>query len=93
VRLDDGLGYTEPAEWHFPPRGFLAAALLKAGRPREAETIYWDDLKRNAENGWSLFGLSQALAAQGKKDEAAAIEARFKKAWAKADVTLQASVF
>jgi tetratricopeptide (TPR) repeat protein len=93
VRLDDGLVYTEPAEWHFPPRGFLAAALLKAGRPREAETIYWDDLKRNAENGWSLFGLSQALAAQGKKDEAAAIEARFKKAWAKADVTLQASVF
>ena len=93
VRLDDGLVYTEPAEWHYPPRGLLAAALLKAGRPREAETVYWDDLKRNAENGWSLFGLSQALAAQGRKDEAAAVEARFRKAWAKADVTLQASVF
>ena len=93
VRLDDGLVYTEPAEWHYPPRQALAAALLEAGRPHEAETIYWDDLRRNTENGWSLFGLAKALTAQGRKDEATAIEARFQKAWAKADVKLQASVF
>jgi hypothetical protein len=93
VRLDDGLVYTEPAEWHYPPRGLLGAALLEAGRPREAETVYWDDLRRNAENGWSLFGLGQALAAQGRKDEASVIEERFRKAWARADVKLQASAF
>ena len=79
-------GTTRPAR----PSG---AALLAAGRAHEAETVYWDDLRRNRENGWSLFGLSQALAAQGKKDEAAALDARFGKAWAKADVKIQASVF
>jgi hypothetical protein len=33
----------------------------------------------------------QALRAQGKKDEAAQIEARFKQAWKDADITLAAS--
>jgi tetratricopeptide (TPR) repeat protein len=93
VRLEDGLVYTEPAEWHYPPRELLGAALLEAGRPHEAETVYWDDLRRNPENGWSLFGLSQALAAQGRKAEAAAVDERFHKAWPKADMKLQSSVF
>jgi len=93
VRLEDALVYTEPAEFHYPPRQALGAALLEAGRPAEAETVYWEDLRRNKENGWSLFGLMQALKAQGKNDDAALIEARFKKAWAKADVTLSSSRF
>lgn len=91
VRLEDGLVYTEPAEWHYPPRHALGAVLLQAGRPGEAETVYWEDLKRNPENGWALFGLAQALRAQGKIDTAAAVEGRFQKAWARADVTLSAS--
>ena len=39
VRLEDGLVYTEPAEWHYPPRHALGAVLLEAGRPDEAETV------------------------------------------------------
>ena len=93
VRLEDALVYTEPAEFHYPPRHALGALLLAAGRPAEAETVYWEDLRRNRENGWALFGLMQALKAQGKKDDAALVAARFKKAWAKADVTLTASRF
>jgi len=93
VRLEDALVYTEPAEWHYPPRHALGAVLLEAKRPGEAETVYWEDLKRNRENGWALFGLIQALKAQGKNDDAALVEARFKKAWARADVTLTASRF
>src|SRR5262252_2783357 len=93
VRFEDALVYTEPAEFHYPPRQALGAALLEAGRNAEAETVYWEDLRRNKENGWSLFGLMQALKAQGKNDDAALIEARFKKAWAKADVTLSSSRF
>ena len=93
VRLEDSLVYTEPAEFHFPPRHALGAVLLKAGRPAEAETVYWDDLRRNRENGWALFGLLQALRAQEKSYEASLIEARFRKAWAGADVTLTASRF
>jgi len=93
VRLEDALVYTEPAEFHYPPRQALGAALLEAGRPAEAETVYWEDLRRNKENGWSLYGLMQALKAQGKNEDAALVEARFKKAWAKADVTLSNSRF
>jgi tetratricopeptide (TPR) repeat protein len=91
VRLEDSLVYTEPSEWHYPPRQALAAVLLEAGRAREAETVYWEDLNRNRENGWSLYGLMKALEAQGKTDEAALVKARFEKAWARADVKLNAS--
>ncbi len=93
VRLEDALVYTEPAEFHFPPRQALGAVLLEAKRPAEAETVYWEDLKRNRESGWSLYGLTQALKAQGKAEDAALVEARFKKAWAGADVTLSDSRF
>ena len=93
VRLEDSLVYTEPSEFHYPPRLALGAILLEAGRPAEAETVYWEDLRRNKENGWALFGLLQSLRAQQKMDEAAIIEARFIKAWGRADVTLSASRF
>lgn len=93
VRLEDGLVYTEPAEWHFPPRLALGTILLEAGRPAEAETVFWEDLRRNRNNGWALFGLLQALQAQQKNEQAALIESRFKKAWERADITLKASRF
>ena len=93
VRLEDALVYTEPAEWHYPPRQALAAVLLQAGRAPEAETVYWADLKRNRNNGWSLYGLMKALQAQGKSNDAALVEARFKKAWERADVTISDSRF
>jgi tetratricopeptide (TPR) repeat protein len=93
VRLEDSLVYTEPDEWHYPARQALGAVLLEAGRAREAETVYWDDLRRHSDNGWSLFGLVQALRAQGKPEEAARVQARFDKAWARADVKLTASRF
>ena len=93
VRLEDALVYTEPSEWHYPPRHALGAILLEAGRPAEAETVYWEDLRRNRENGWALFGLLQALKAQKKTNDAALVEARLKKAWERADVTLTASRF
>jgi hypothetical protein len=50
--------------------------------------VFWEDLKKNPENGWSLFGLVQALKAQGKAEDAAKAEARYRKAWKDADVTL-----
>ena len=93
VRLEDSLFYTEPEEWHYPSRQALAAVLLEAGRAREAETIYWDDLRRHTNNGWSLFGLAQALRAQGKNAEADAVQARFDKTWGQADVKLSSSRF
>jgi len=93
IRLEDSLVYTEPSEFHFPPRLALGAILLQAGRPAEAETVYWEHLRRHRENGWGLFGLMQALRAQNKTADAALTEARYKTAWARADVTLTASRF
>ncbi len=93
VRLHDALLYTEPDDWHYPMRDSLGAVLMQAGRAAEAEIVYWENLKRFPGNGWSLFGLMQALKAQGKNPEAAEIEARFRKAWSAADVTLTASRF
>jgi tetratricopeptide (TPR) repeat protein len=91
VRFEDGLIYQEPPDWHLPVRQNLGAVLLAAGRPDEAETVYWEDVRRNPGTGWSLFGLMQALEAQGKKAEAALVSERFKRAWKSADVTLTAS--
>ncbi|MBK7353317.1 MAG: hypothetical protein IPI97_03935 [Nitrosomonas sp.] len=93
VRLEDALVYTEPLEFHLPPRLALGAILLKSGRTGEAETVYWEDLRRNRNNGWALYGLIQALRAQKKDDQAAIITARFEQAWARADVKLSASRF
>ena len=58
ILLEDSLVYNEPPDWHVPVRQSLGAVLLEAGRPLEAETIYWQDLKWNRENGWSLYGLT-----------------------------------
>lgn len=93
VAAQDGHWFTEPPPWYFPVRQSLGAVLLGARRAAEAEAVYRDDLRRNPENGWSLYGLAQSLRGQGKVDEAAAVEARFRRAWAQADVPLAASRF
>ncbi|TKB47870.1 hypothetical protein [Thalassotalea mangrovi] len=93
VRLQDGLAYNEPPDWYFPVRHYLADALLVSGAPAEAEVIYWQDLQMNPNNGYALYGLLNSLNAQGKKDTAAVIEKRFKKAWQDADMQLTSSKF
>ena len=90
---EDGLAYNEPADWFMPNRHELGALLLRARRAKEAEAVYREDLKRNPENGWALFGLVQALQAQRKEQAARAVQARFNRAWARADVKLTASAF
>ena len=86
VAGEDDLTYDEPPPWYLPMRQRLGIVLLDAGRPRDAEKVFREDLVRRPENGWSLRGLSQSLTAQKRTQEASAVEAKFKKAWAKADV-------
>jgi tetratricopeptide (TPR) repeat protein len=93
VAEQDTHWFTEPPPWYFPVRQALGAVLLQSGRPAEAEAVYREDLRRNPGNGWSLFGLAQSLRAQGKTAEAGRAEGSFRKAWARADVTLTASRF
>jgi tetratricopeptide (TPR) repeat protein len=91
ARFEDALVYQEPPDWHVPARQNLAVALLAANRAAEAETVLWEDLKRNAEHGWTLALLSKSLKAQNKSSDAALIDARFAKSWKGADATLATS--
>lgn len=93
VDLQDHLNYAEPSPWYYPVRHSLGAALLQAKKPQEAEAVYRKDLQKWPNNGWALYGLSESLRLQNKKDEAAAVQAQFQKGWEKADVTLTASRF
>ena len=88
VAQEDGFAYNEPADWFYPMRHYLGAALLDARKAKEAEAVFREDLKHNPGNGWALHGLETALAAQGKKDEAAATRAKFDEAWKEADIRL-----
>jgi predicted Zn-dependent protease len=79
VRYEDALVYQEPHDWHAPARQNLAAVLLAAGRADEAETVLWEDLRRNPEHVWTLRLLSKALKSQGKDADAALIDRRHAK--------------
>ena len=91
VAIEDQNNYTEPPDWAQPMRHYLGAALLKSGQPEAAEVVYRRDLRWNQNNGWALFGLHQALAAQNKQSEASQVFNQWQEAWAEADVTLTAS--
>jgi len=85
VEVEDSLSYGEPPQWLQPTRHTLGAVYLKAGQHEEAEQVFRDDLDVWLGNGWSLYGLSRALQAQGKTEEAASVEAEYHSTWAKAD--------
>jgi len=89
---EDALAYDEPADWFVPNRHLLGAVLLKAGKAADAEAVYREDLARHPRNGWALFGLAQALKAQNRDNDAAAVEQQFQQSWKDADVKLTASV-
>ena len=91
--MEDSLAYNEPPSWYFPTRHILGAILLDAGRPVEAEVVYWDDLKHNPENAYSLYGMYQALTAQNKDALAEEFMNRYNKMWANSDVKLTSSRF
>lgn len=93
MALEDGLGYMEPPYWHAPVRHALGAALIRSGKPAEAERLYREDLERFPENGWSLSGLAASLTAQKKTNDAEQVRKRLERAWGKADVSLKGSRF
>ena len=77
VDAQDALHYDEPPNWLQPMRLYLGAALLKAGRAKDAEAVYREELHDLHENGWALFGLWQSVTAQGKNAEAQEMRKRF----------------
>jgi hypothetical protein len=91
VEFEDQLRYDEPPTWFYPCRQNLGAVLIEAGKYREAEMVYLENLNEIPENGWGLFGLYQSLMKQGKYNEAKQVEKRFNKAWKYSDINLESS--
>jgi tetratricopeptide (TPR) repeat protein len=89
VEIQDTLNYSEPADWYYPVRESLGAALLSAGKASEAEAVFRLDLKQNPRNPRSLFGLEKALKAQGKEADAVWVEKEFAAGWKNADTKLR----
>lgn len=89
VALQDEMDYTEPPDWFYPTRESLGGQLLQAGRAPEAEKVFRDDLQHNPRNPRSLFGLVQALKAQGRHHDALWVEQQFNAAWKNADTKLK----
>ena len=92
VAMQDALPYTEPPFWYYPTRQSLGAALLADGRAAEAQLVFEADLAQYPMNGWSLYGLTEALNAQGRTALAEAARQRFETVWQFSDVTLSSSV-
>ena len=91
VSIEDQMDYDEPEPLPFAARHWLGAALLEAGRYAQAEQVYRVELEKHPHNGWSLYGLQQALAAQGKSDPA--VDADFEQSWARSDTWITSSRF
>jgi predicted Zn-dependent protease len=91
IKVQDSLPYMEPAYWYYPVRQSLGALLLQKGDTQGAREAFGESLARTPNNSWSLYGLSQAYAREGKVREAKAVEDRFTRAWsggkAKVDLT------
>jgi len=81
VAIQDTLKYGEPPDWFFPVREPLGAALLMNGDSAGAEKVFREDLDRNPRNPRSLFGLHEALKAQGRDYDAGFVREQFRSSW------------
>ena len=63
--VEDSIPYMEPPYWYYPVRQSLGAALLKAGRAKEAAEQFRAALDGARKSAWALFGLREAAKAVG----------------------------
>ena len=84
IAAQDALPYTEPPFWHFPVRQALGSAYLRMDMPELAQTAFEEDLVNFPNNGWSLYGLKEALAAQGQATDD--LEQAVAAAWQHSDI-------
>lgn len=88
VEIESKLQYDEPPPWIYPVRQSLGAALLRNGQAKEAEAVFREAIQKRPRDGRLLFGLQQSLLAQGRKEEASLVEARYQEAWKDATAKL-----
>jgi tetratricopeptide (TPR) repeat protein len=93
VELEDGIRMRNPPAWPHPVRHALGALLHAEGQHEEAARVFQRDLAIHPNNGWALLGLQQALADQGRTDDAQYLDSQLEIAWARADVRPVAACF
>jgi predicted Zn-dependent protease len=93
VEMQDRFTYDEPPAWYYPLRESLGAALLRAGEPAKAESVFREGVRRTPHDGWMLFGLLESLKAQKKQQDAAWVKREFDAAWKKSDIALRIEDF
>jgi tetratricopeptide (TPR) repeat protein len=94
VAAEDQILYNEPADWFYPTRESLGAALFRARRFEQADLAFREDLERNPNNGRSLWGRWQALRASvGDVAGTQVVRRRVQDAWNDADTQLRIEDF
>jgi len=89
VALQDALEYDEPPGWYYPVRESLGAALLRAGKLSEAESVFREGLRKGPRNGRMLFGLPECLKAQEKAQAVEWVAKEFEAAWQRVDMSIR----
>jgi tetratricopeptide (TPR) repeat protein len=87
------VNYAEPPDWDLPIREWLGRALMLDGQYAAAEKAFREEIGRSPKNGRALFGLSEALAKQGKNTSAELVRKEFTEAWKNADTKLGSDSF
>ncbi len=81
AEMEDTIPYMEPSFWYYPVRQSLGAALLKDGKPEEAEKEFSTALDRVRGSAWALYGLQQAAKVKGDAAAESKAAADLAKTW------------
>jgi tetratricopeptide (TPR) repeat protein len=79
TKIERNMTYNEPRDWLVSPKQYLGVAYLSGKNYSAAQKIFESDLKVNADNVWSLFGLEQSLLKQKKGSEAIKVKKKLEK--------------
>lgn len=80
AEMEDLLDYDEPPGWYEHSRNTLGGALILAGDPKQALTVFNENLTKHPNDSLSLFGKWQALV-RLKSSDAPYAEHLFRKQW------------
>jgi tetratricopeptide (TPR) repeat protein len=81
AEAEDTIPYMEPPFWYYPVRQSLGAALLKAGKPEEAEKEFNAALEHVRGSAWALYGIEQAAKSKGDTAAQSKAAAELAKTW------------
>lgn len=81
AEAEDTIPYMEPPFWYYPVRQSLGAALLKTGKPDEAQKEFEAALEHARGSAWALYGLQQTAKARGDAAGESKATEELEKAW------------